>query len=164
MFYEQDSWTWPRKSDKEFIFVLIENWEFGINSVRAKKLYNESLKKISLSVAWRRQWGLVWGPSRKPILKAYRLEMKMLNQLRGSRHDRQEMGLCDALMEMWTFPGVRWMREMTSTDTHHPSSALLSLSSPTSHISSLRLDHMSDLVSSLGANPFGSSLMENFLT
>lgn len=44
----------PGKSE-EFIFDLIENREFGINSLEAEKVYNDSLKKISLSMARRRR-------------------------------------------------------------------------------------------------------------
>lgn len=41
----------------EFIFDVIENWEFGTDGLEAEKLCNESLKKMSLSVVWGRGEG-----------------------------------------------------------------------------------------------------------
>lgn len=64
---------------EEFIFDLIENREFGINSLEVEKVYNDSLKKISLLMVRRRRWGLVLGWLRKLILKVRGFKMKRLN-------------------------------------------------------------------------------------
>lgn len=148
----------------EFVFDVIENWKFGINSLGAEKLCNESLKKIRGSVSWGRRWGLVPGWLRKPILKSHRPEMKRLNQHRESGYDKKEMSMSDALRKTWALPGVWWTQEIVIS--YGCASCILNFTElpyqPCLFLAQARSYVWLGFQSCLGSNPPGPPFVENF--